>query len=134
MPNPRMPNAIPILSYHQVTPHPHPAFRKYSVTPEEFAEQVQWLHRRGYESIDLAAVAAWQRGDGRLPRRPVVFTFDDGFRDVAVHAVPVLRAHGYTAIFFVVSGLVGKSSEWLIAERGFETPLMNWDALRQLHE
>src|SRR6185295_16888660 len=118
--------------YHQVTPHPHPAFRKYSLTPDEFARQVRWLRRRGYESVGLATLAAWQQGRDGLPRRPVVFTFDDGFRDVAVHAAPVLRAHGYGAIFFVVSGLVGKTSEWLVVERGCEAPLMDWDALEAL--
>src|SRR5690349_10987281 len=117
------PNAVPILSYHQVTPRPHPTFRKYSVTPRQFAAQMRWLRVRGYHAVDLARVAGWLRGSADLPPRPVVITFDDGFLDAAIHAPPVLQACGFTAIFFVVAGLVGAQSAWLRAERGFESPM-----------
>jgi len=132
MPSARAAKAVPILSYHQVTPRPHPAFRKYSVTPQQLTSHLRWLRDRGYESVDLGRVAAWLEGTGELPPRPVVVTFDDGFRDVAVHAAPVLRAGGFGAIFYVVAGLIGKTSAWLLAERGFEAPMMDWETLASL--
>jgi peptidoglycan/xylan/chitin deacetylase (PgdA/CDA1 family) len=130
----KRPNAVPILSYHQVTPRPHPAFRKYSVTPRQFATHMHWLRARGYEPVDLTSVAGWLRGSAELPRRPVVVTFDDGFLDAVIHAPPVLQACGFTAIFFVVAGLIGKQSAWLRAERGFESPMVDWERLKKLRD
>lgn len=118
--------------YHQVTPRPLPAFRKYAVTPRAFAAQMRWLALAGYAAIDLDVLLAHRRGRGGLPRRPVVITFDDGFQDCVEYAVPILQARGFTAIFYLVAGLMGATSRWLIAERGFELPLMDWTAAQRL--
>jgi peptidoglycan/xylan/chitin deacetylase (PgdA/CDA1 family) len=124
--------AIPILMYHQISPGPSPAFRKYAVTVKAFAAQMQWLTRAGYIPISLDALIAYRSGLGTLPLRPVVITFDDGFRDCAEHAVPILKAQSFTATFYLVAGLVGKTSRWLLSERGIEFPLIDWATARQL--
>ncbi|HET7601226.1 MAG TPA: polysaccharide deacetylase family protein [Gemmatimonadales bacterium] len=124
--------AVPILMYHQVTPTPLPVFRKYTLTPRQFAAQMRWLAARGYRSILPGDLLAAREGRTALPRRPVMITFDDGFRDSAVHAGPLLRAHGLTAVFYLVAGLVGSTSAWLRAERGVELPLFDWNAARAL--
>lgn len=125
-----MSDAVPILMYHEVTPTPIEGYRKYTVTPTELATQLAWLQRRGYASVDLDALHAAWRGERALPRRPVVITFDDGSRDCLEHAVPALLAHGFTATFFIVAGLVGSTTRWLPAEQGFELPTADWSALR----
>jgi peptidoglycan/xylan/chitin deacetylase (PgdA/CDA1 family) len=126
----KRPESVPILSYHDVAPEPHPAFRRYSLTVREFARQMQWLARRHYTPIDMDTLAA-TRGGGTLPARPIVITFDDGFRTCAEHAVPVLQAHGFTAVFFLVTGLMGSTSRWM-ADRGVNLALMTWDAARRI--
>jgi peptidoglycan/xylan/chitin deacetylase (PgdA/CDA1 family) len=126
------PISVPILMYHQVSPRPHPSFRKYCVTPGAFAAQMAWLTWTGYRSISLDAVLAARSGQGGLPRRPVVITFDDGFQDCWDYAVPVLRERGFSALFFLVAGLVGRRSTWLLREKGVEFPLMDWTAARGL--
>jgi peptidoglycan/xylan/chitin deacetylase (PgdA/CDA1 family) len=128
----RLRPAIPILMYHQVTPRPCPAFRKYAVTPKAFAAQMSWLGRAGYVPIDIDALLDARSDRGTLPSRPVIITFDDGFQDCAEHAVPILQAWGFTAIFYLVAGMVGKTSQWLLSERGIELPLMDWTTARRL--
>jgi peptidoglycan/xylan/chitin deacetylase (PgdA/CDA1 family) len=127
-----VPRTVPILMYHHVAPEWHPAFRKYTVTPGQFAEQLRWLRSRGYESVDLGRVARWIVGSEELPARAVVVTFDDGFSEAVAHAVPLLKAHGFSATFFVVAGLVGTTSDWLVGERGFALPLADWETLRAI--
>ncbi|MEO6525565.1 MAG: polysaccharide deacetylase family protein [Gemmatimonadaceae bacterium] len=122
--------AVPILMYHEVTPHPLDAYRKYSVTPAELARQLAWLCAEGYTAVDMDAVRDGMRGTRALPARPVAITFDDGSRDCLEHGVPVLTAHGVTATFFIVAGLVGATTRWLLAERGFELPTADWTTLR----
>src|SRR5262245_53733664 len=122
---------IPILMYHHVTPHPPAAFRKYTVTPRMFAAQMRWLALAGYRAIPLDSLIAYRTGQLRLPARAAIITFDDGFRDGVDYAVPILRQYGFTAVFYLVAGLVGRSSAWL-AQRGLDLPLMDWPAARRL--
>lgn len=123
---------IPVLMYHEVSPSPHASFRRYTVTLRDFTRQMRWLATFGYRTIDLDTLARARLSRGSLPKRPVVITFDDGFQGCADHAVPVLRAHGFTAAFYLVTGLVGATSRWLLPELGMELPLMSWDTVRAL--
>lgn len=124
--------AIPILMYHEVAHGDHGAFRKYVVSPEAFRRQMAVLSRLGYRPITMDALVANRRDGRRLDGRPVVISFDDGFAGVIDHAVPVLEAHGFTAMFYLVSDLVGTRSRWLHAERGVELGLFDWSTARSL--
>ncbi len=124
-----MPRAIPILMYHQVSPESIPSFRKYVVTPRAFAAQMRWLALAGYRTVGLDAAVGPRK---HLPRRPVIITFDDGYRDCARYVTPVLQRWRFSAVFFVVAGLMGRTSRWLLSERGIELPLMDWSMARSL--
>ena len=125
--------AIPILMYHQVLPAAPASFRKYTVTAKAFQAQMRWLAVAGYTTIGLDDLLANRRTGKALPRKPVVITFDDGFQGCWDYAVPVLQAHGFTATFYLVAGLMGDSSRWLAREGAIEFPLMNWSTARALH-
>ncbi len=123
--------AVPILAYHDVSPEPHPRFRRYTVTVRQFASQMRWLSAGGYQTVDMDTLVHARTAGGPLPRRPVLITFDDGFQGCADHAVPVLRTHGFTAVFFLVAGFVGQTSQWM-AGQGVQLPLMSWATVRAL--
>jgi peptidoglycan/xylan/chitin deacetylase (PgdA/CDA1 family) len=125
-----MTRVVPILMYHEITPRPRAEFRKYSVTPDELDRQLAWLAHAGYVAVDMDAVRDAWLGVRTLPARTVAITFDDGLRDCVEHSVPLLQARGFTATYFVVADLVGATSRWLIAERGFELPMADWSVLR----
>jgi peptidoglycan/xylan/chitin deacetylase (PgdA/CDA1 family) len=61
--------------------------------------------------LPLRLAAAALR-EGRLPRRAVAITFDDGYRDNHDQALPVLRRHGLHATFFVASGFLDGGRMW----------------------
>jgi peptidoglycan/xylan/chitin deacetylase (PgdA/CDA1 family) len=126
--------AVPILMYHEVSAEPHPAFRRYTVGPREFARQMGWLAARGYHAIDMDTLQRARTAGAPLPERPVLITFDDGFQGCADHALPVLRAHGFTAVVFLVADRMGETSRWMLPEVGMELPLMSWDTARTLVE
>ena len=121
---------MPILTYHQVTPAPHSRYAKYAITPRDFATQLQWIADNRFVPVRLDHLFGATRCD--LPAKPIVITFDDGFDDCLEHAVPALQRHGFTATFFLVAGLVGRTSRWLVEERGLEYRLIDWPSARML--
>jgi peptidoglycan/xylan/chitin deacetylase (PgdA/CDA1 family) len=123
--------AVPILAYHEVSPDPYPAFRRYTLKVSEFARQVRWLSSRGYQAIDLDTLLRARTSGHALPARPVLITFDDGFQACADHAVPVLQTYGFTATFFLVASLMGDTSRWM-SEANVTLPLMSWARARAL--
>ncbi|MBQ0829891.1 polysaccharide deacetylase family protein [Streptomyces tagetis] len=95
---------VPVLMYHAVAADPKDATRDLSVTPGAFAAQMALIADRGLTPVTTATLAAAWRGEGPLPKRPVLITFDDGYEGVHRHALPVLAAHGFPATVFVTTG------------------------------
>jgi len=93
---------------------------------------MEWLARAGYQTIGFDDLVSARDRATQLPRRPLIITFDDGFRDAAELAAPVMLACGFTATFYLVAALVGRDSEWLRAERGVSLPLFDWRTAREL--
>jgi peptidoglycan/xylan/chitin deacetylase (PgdA/CDA1 family) len=83
---------VPILMYHVIgDPRAGAPYPQLYVSEREFRAQVRWLARHGYRAVTLRAVwEHWHRGKP-LPRRPVVISFDDGYRSWAHAAFPALR-------------------------------------------
>src|SRR4051812_13406891 len=73
---------VPILMYHYVDTPPADAdrfLRDLTVTRANFEAQVKWLKDQGYTSItpDQLIAALWH--GKKLPKKPIMFTFDDGY-------------------------------------------------------
>lgn len=90
---------VPILEYHVIGPAPADApYPELYVSRPDFHRQMGWLDRHGYEAVTLEQVQrTWYRG-GTLPRRPVVISFDDGYRPQFTYALPELRRHGWAGV------------------------------------
>jgi peptidoglycan/xylan/chitin deacetylase (PgdA/CDA1 family) len=102
---------IPILVYHYIRNNPDPRDSlgfSLSVTPANFAAQMDWLAQNGYHPVAPKDLVAYLRGERGLPSRPIVITFDDGYADFYTTAIPILRAHDFTAVSYVVSGFMGR--------------------------
>lgn len=101
---------VPILMYHYVrtvSRAADPLGFGLSVTPSDFAAQMDWLVAQGFHPINLGGLNAYLAGTANLPARPVVLTFDDGYQDFYTAAWPVLRAHGFTAVSFIITNRIG---------------------------
>lgn len=95
-----------ILMYHRVAGiKPDPWL--LDVSPGNFYEQVQVLKK--YPVISLRQFVANLEA-GKLSRS-LVITFDDGYRDNFINAIPVLTAAGLPATFFIASGYTGTQKE-----------------------
>src|SRR3954462_14713254 len=93
------------LTYHRIgTPGDTPLDRAmWDATREDFDAQVAFL-ARNFDVVGPGDVGPEPAG------RQVLITFDDGYRDNFTHALPVLRAHGATATFFLTTGFLDRPS------------------------
>jgi hypothetical protein len=90
---------VPILEYHVLGAAPEGApYPELFVGRDDFRRQMDWLAHHGFEAVTLDLVQdAWYRG-GTLPRKPVVISFDDGYRPQFTFALPTLRKHGWAGV------------------------------------
>jgi peptidoglycan/xylan/chitin deacetylase (PgdA/CDA1 family) len=113
---------IPILMYHHITnvPTHNVLDRSLTVTPTIFSQQLDYLKQRGYHTITFNQLFDFLYYNGPLPSKPIILTFDDGYDDAYNFAYPILQAHGYSGMFYIITGKVG----W----KGQAT----WDQLREM--
>jgi peptidoglycan/xylan/chitin deacetylase (PgdA/CDA1 family) len=91
---------VPILMYHSVATDGD----ALTVTPAELDAHLDYLQSAGFNTVTLRQVIDAQDGHGKLPRKPIVLTFDDGYTDAAAEVLPRLLLRGQKATFFIVSG------------------------------
>ena len=97
-----------ILMYHDITEEPTDNI--YSVTQATLRSQIETLQNAGYEFIGFDELIAFADYGRELPRRPVVITFDDGYRSSLELAAPVLEELGICATINIIGSQVGKST------------------------
>jgi peptidoglycan/xylan/chitin deacetylase (PgdA/CDA1 family) len=90
---------VPILEYHVLGEAPEDApYPELFVLRPDFRHEMEWLDRDGYEAVTLEQVEeAWYEG-GTLPPKPIVLSFDDGYRPQYTFALPQLRKHGWAGV------------------------------------
>lgn len=90
---------VPILEYHVLgRPRTEVAYPELYAPRAAFRRQIAWLAQQGYKGVTLEEVEdAWYRG-GTLPDRPVVISFDDGYRPQFTFALPQLERRGWPGV------------------------------------
>ena len=105
-----MSRRIPILLYHRVGHRDGSFMDKYTVSPETFVEQMDWIRRHGWQPVTLEN-AVGSRVTANSPRS-LALTFDDGFASNRDHAWPVLEKYRFPSATFVVTDCLGNVNTW----------------------
>ena len=96
--------------------------RRLTVDPRRFAAQMRWLRLHGFHAVtQLQLYRALEEG-GTLPPRPVLVTFDDGYRDVLRNAAPVLARLRMPATAYVITDRISSR----------DSSFLTWQELRVL--
>ena len=101
-----------ILYYHRVSDERDPL----AVSPDAFRRQMDALAASGQRVVDLYEIDELALAPGEAA---IAITFDDGYRDVLEHGLPVLREHGFPSTVFVVPGAISgdRAFAWYAAGR-----------------
>lgn len=100
---------LSILIFHRVLSQADPLFPGEQDS-RRFDEVLSWVER--WLQVLPLDRAVMQLRDGTLPARAAAITFDDGYADNATNALPILRAHGMAATFFVATSFLDGGRMW----------------------
>lgn len=112
---------VPILMYHYIR---DPAkerkklAKRLSVSAAHLSQQLDWLQQKGYQTIDFQMLAS----GSVLPAKPIILTFDDGYRDAYTDAFPLLKDHQMKATFYVITGDIGSPN------------YLTWEQVKEMHD
>jgi peptidoglycan/xylan/chitin deacetylase (PgdA/CDA1 family) len=120
---------VPILEYHNIGDPPAGAEQpSLYVRVARFRRQLRVLQLLGLRGVGVTeAVRHLDEGRGGV----VALTFDDAYRDVFLHALPLLLEYGFTATCYVVSARIGSYNTWDAELLRVRKPVMTLDELRQ---
>jgi peptidoglycan/xylan/chitin deacetylase (PgdA/CDA1 family) len=105
-------SALRILAYHRVVPRPWDDFafdeEIISATPEVFEAQMRFV-QKNFDVVSFSDLDKCEREGRDWPKRALIVTFDDGYRDNYTEAWPILRDLNLPATIFLTTGHIGES-------------------------
>ncbi len=115
------PLGIPVVMYHDLS---HQFNDPYTLSPSDFAAQMEWLYNHGYKAISLKETNQISQPNND---KVVIITFDDGYASFMDHAFSLLQGYGFKATINIIGKYVGT----YVAQN---RPMLSWDEYRYLAE
>jgi len=102
---------IPILMYHSIETKPKGSIlRSLSVPPKLFNSQMRILNFLGYKGLSMSALKPYL--EGKKTGKVFGITFDDGYQNILLNALPILKKYNFSATTYIVSDLIGNYNLW----------------------
>jgi peptidoglycan/xylan/chitin deacetylase (PgdA/CDA1 family) len=95
-----------------------------SVSPEQFESHLAFLRQAGYETISFRELIFALTEQIDLPVKPIIISFDDGYRDNYENAFPLLRKYGYSGTFFIFTQPIDANS----------VEYLSWEMVTEMHK
>ncbi|WP_235901370.1 polysaccharide deacetylase family protein [Anaerovibrio slackiae] len=110
------PRTVMVLNYHKVVDE----HMSLSVPLADFEQHMKWLKEYGYTSITPEELYEFIVNGSELPEKPVLITFDDGYKDNYTNAYPIMKKYGFKGTIFVVTGFLGVYDNYMTWEQAKE--------------
>lgn len=106
-----------VLLYHRVTDLDTDP-QLLSVSPANFDAQIAFL-KNNYNLLKIEQFKEHLLNKKRFPANSVLITFDDGYADNLLEALPILEKHQAQALFYISTGTLNTENEywWDAVER-----------------
>jgi peptidoglycan/xylan/chitin deacetylase (PgdA/CDA1 family) len=127
---------VPILCYHRIRnilPNDGENTKTYSVTPDNFAQQMKTLSENGFHSISPSQLYEYLVHDGNLPPKPILLTFDDTREEHYRLAAPEMTKYDFKGVFFIMTvsinrpGYLTKVQIKKLSDNGHTIGAHTWD-------
>jgi peptidoglycan/xylan/chitin deacetylase (PgdA/CDA1 family) len=107
-----------VLMYHSVSNDNY----LFNISLKEFENQIKYLKEKNFKFLKMEDLSNIKN----LPNKRVLITFDDGYENVFINAVPILEKYNVPAIFFIPVGLIDNKIG--------ELKVMSWEQIKALSE
>ena len=122
------------FTYHHVDPK---LVNEITITPATFEAQLKAMKAAGYQTVTARELLKHQTDGTPLPPKPVMLTFDDGWRNQYTYAAPLLDKYGYKGVFFINPQSIGTYPAYMtramiesLDTRGHDIESHTWQHLR----
>lgn len=102
---------VPILIYHyvEIVTDTNDTIRKsLAISPYIFKKQIKTLQDAGYTFITPSDISDTLDGKKILPEKPIILSFDDGYRDFYTDVFPILKEEKIKSVLYVVPGFLDR--------------------------
>lgn len=96
---------VPILMYHDIRKSGDNAD---IISYENFERQIRFLKEEGYNTVDFNDLYNYVNKGVELPNKPILITFDDGYKSNYNLAYPLLKELNYKATIYPIGFSIGK--------------------------
>lgn len=127
------PVEIPILMYHNLVAEENdPSISKNTMWVGQFQHQMELLEENGFTTITVDQLVEFGNRGKALPEKPVLITFDDGYRSAYELAFPILQEMDFHAAMFPIGVSVGKDT---YKDTGLAmVPHFSWEEAKEMAE
>lgn len=123
----------PILLYHKIDhPSPDVKIRGAYTSPSTFERQMVYLKRKRFGFLTMREMAEHLLNEGRFPMRAIAVTFDDGWKDNFTNAFPIIRRLGIKATIYLVTDVIGMTTDQVTAEGEGPREHLSADEIREM--
>lgn len=124
--------ALPVAMYHHILTTKS-RLNDYTISPEEFEQDLQYIQKCGYTTISAAELLAWAEDGAPLPEKPILLTFDDGYESVHEYAFPLLQKYNMKAVV----AIIGKHTDTFSVSEDYKSinwSHLTWDQCREMQQ
>ncbi|MCI5892351.1 MAG: polysaccharide deacetylase family protein [Clostridiales bacterium] len=122
---------LPILMYHSLTDKSS-KINTYTVLVNDFEADLKFIKEHGYTTVLLSEVIDYVDGKANLPEKPIVLTFDDGFRNNLVFGLPLLEKYDMKAVISVVGSYCEMYAD--CDDKNPDYSYLDWEDINTLKE
>ncbi|MBI4039857.1 polysaccharide deacetylase family protein [Candidatus Daviesbacteria bacterium] len=100
---------VPVLLYHYVefVKDQGDTIRKsLNILPPVFDAEIKTLKDANYTFITPSIIPDILSGKVKAPAKPVILSFDDGYRDFYTDVFPILKKYNVHAVVYIVPGFI----------------------------
>ncbi len=109
------PRWIPVLMYHKIPDAEIQTEHKIFVTKDRFEKHLQFFKSQGFKTITFNELSLFRSGEismSQFPKKPLILTFDDGYKDNLENASPLLKKYNMKAQIFLLAESQISSNQW----------------------
>lgn len=100
---------IPCLMYHKIG---DALYSQYWNTTDMLRNQMAALKAYGYTSVTCRELMNYRAGLAAPPAKPIMITFDGGYQNFYLYALPIISSFGFKPVMFLLTGVMGQDNSW----------------------